>query len=187
MNFLVLYIICWILIVLIVVALSLVIIYGRMIDNCRTSQTLYCYAGDNGYRCDTASEVGGVTLQEQLANINTACNPIDCITLGDPIPSTPGSTKYTVLPFDTGFECGTEPGFSCDPNVDLPSYDLLNFPNDPLIPTGGEITGEDLMTWFCNPNQPATASKITVLNSFTASHPDAYVCKPLVFKGQVNT
>jgi len=183
-----LYIICWLLIVLIVVALSLTIIYGRKIDDCRTSKTLYCYAKqDTGWRCDTSSQVGGITLYDQLTTINSTCNPIDCVTLGDPLPSTPGSTQFTVLPFDSIFECGTNVGFSCDPSTDVTSDNILNFPGDPLIPVNNEITGPTLMSWFCNPLFPATTTKISALNAFTKAHPEAYICRNIVFKGQTVT
>jgi hypothetical protein len=179
-----LYVFAWILIILIVVALSLVIIYGRKIDDCRTSKVLWCYAGENGWRCDGPDGPGTITLQNQLALINTACNPVDCTTLGDVVPSTPGSTKFTVLPFDDVFECGIDIGFPCNPEVDLTSFDLLNFPGDPLIPTGNNITGSDLMSWVCNPLEPLTGAKAAALNAFTSAHSDAYLCQSVSFKGQ---
>lgn len=176
-----LYIICWILIILIVVALSLIIIYGRFIDNCRTSKVLYCYAGENGWRCNGPDGPGTITLQDQLDLINNICNPIDCTSLGDPVPYVPGSTKYTVLPFNDSFDCGIDAGYPCS---DSTSYDLLNYPGDPLVPTDAAITGEDLMSWFCNPNVTLTQTKIDSLNAFTTAHPDSIYCQPVTFKGQ---
>lgn len=182
-----LYIIAWILIILIVVALSVIIICGRKIDDCWSSKVLWCYAGENGWRCNGPDGPGTITLENQLDILNNACNPIDCTSLGDPSPSTPGSTKFTVLPFDDVFECGIEPGFPCSPETDLTSEDLLYFPGDPLIPTNNTITGEDLKKWMCNPNQPITATKAAALNAFTAAHKDAYLCQSVVFKGQIST
>jgi len=183
----ILFIIAWILILLIVVALSLVIIYGRKIDDCRTSKILYCYAGENGWRCDGPEGPGTITLQDQLEFVNFACNPIDCVSLGDPLPSTTGSTQFTVLPFAEAFNCGTDIGFECNPEIDLSSFNLLNFPGNPLIPTGNIITGPDLMKWFCDSNYVLSDQKAAALNNFTAAHPEAYLCQSVTFKGQTVT
>lgn len=175
-----LYVFGWILLCLIIIGAGLIILFGRQIDQCRTSKVLYCYAGDNGWRCDSATTPGAYTLKDQLANMITNCGPIDCTTLGDALPVVPGKTLFSILPFDTNFSCSTVGG-SCDPLTDATSNTVLNFPGDPLTPTNGKITGEDLMSWFCNPNKEATAAKIIALNSYTHAHPDAYLCKKVVF------
>ena len=177
------YAICWFLIILLVVALSLVIIYSRKIENCRTSKVLYCYVGkDNGWRCNSPD--GVVTLHDQLIQISQACNPIDCPTLGDTTPDVPGTTQFTILPLNSDFSCGIATGgYACNPQTDETSNTLLNFPGDPLIPANGtSITGPDIMNWFCNINKPATTSKVAALNEFTSVHSNAYACNTIDFK-----
>ncbi len=181
------YVIAWILILLIIVALSFVIIFGRKIDNCRTSKVLWCYADETtGWRCDGPDGPGTITLHDQLAFINEACNPIACPSLGDPVPTTAANAQFTVLPFDDAFICGTEAGFPCNPSTDLTSNNLINFPNDPLVPINNTITGEQLMEWFCNISEPLSTTKIAALNAFTQAHPEAYICQSVTFKGAVS-
>jgi hypothetical protein len=125
-------------------------------------------------------------LKNQLDDISSKCEPIDCPSLSDTTPSIVGSTKHTILPFDPTLSCTTDPVTGNCPSNSAEVKPLTEIAGDPYtaITNGDPITAANFMAWFCNPNKEITQEKIDALNTFTGKYQTAYACTPVSFQGQ---
>lgn len=179
-----LYIMGWVLIIMIVLAVSLIVYYGKKIDECRTSKTLYCYAGENGWRCDINGDSTNVTtLKSVLDSHKEKCQPIDCPTSEDPTPRVAGETKYTIMPILPSLDCGTNPNDPCD-KTEPAIKALLDLVDDPYtaLDTDSTINKDNLMAWYCNPDKPLTDAKIKAYNNLLTYNKKIHDCNSVRFK-----
>jgi hypothetical protein len=188
------FIICWVLVLIFIIGITLILFYSKRIDQCRTWKVLYCRADQQGWRCtnlDTSNPT--TTLADNIANVQDKTKLVPCPSNQDTPAS--GSTpavyaSYVLAPDPTGVCDTTKPDNllpdGCKSTGVLGV--LRNFPSDPLVvPSNGLVTGQTVFDWFCNANLPAntdTSNKRTAWKNFLALNPDFQLSTPVTFIGQ---
>lgn len=159
-----LYVIGWILILLIVVAVTIVLIYSRKISKCVNNRILFCYASENGWRCDSRNGTQS-TLRNKLDDVAKRCDPVECESLG--------SEGYTIYPVNDNFLI---------PSTNRTLRPLIDFAQDPLKIVGTEVTKKDFLAWACNPTKIMSAGKREIIRTFIESNQEAiHSCNPITF------
>ena len=160
-----LYVIGWILILLIVVAVTIVLIYSRKISKCVNNRILFCYASENnGWKCNSRNGTQ-TTLRNKLDEVAKRCDPVECTSLG--------SERYTIYPVNDNFLI---------PSTNITLRPLTNFASDPLRIVGTEVTKKDFLAWACNPNKIMSVGKREIIRNFIVSNQEAiHSCNPITF------
>jgi hypothetical protein len=192
------YLLGWFFILLIVIAITLILLYSKRIDQCRTWKTLYCRSGQSdGWRCTSLSGPNPtVTLGDTIASVQDTTKLVPCPS-SDDIPAS-GSTpiqyaSYVLAPDPTG-TCDTT---QSDANLSEgckstgPLAALKTFPGNPLvIPTSGIINGQNIFDWYCDSTRVKNAddsAKRAAWIAFTDLNPDFTLSKSVTFLGQQGT
>jgi hypothetical protein len=189
---LILYIVGWVLILIIVIAITVVVYFSTRINQCRTNQILYCYANQtNGWRCtNTSGSTPTTTLADTISAVQNTTQLVPCPSTADKPGPPIVYASYVLAPSATGV-CNTNL-----PDNQLPAgckstgplAALVNFPGDPyVIPPDGLVTAQSIFNWYCNPALPPNADNSTKRAdwmNFIALNPDFQVSQPVTFVGQ---
>lgn len=190
------FILCWVLVLIFIIGVTLILFYSKRIDQCRTWKVLYCRADQQGWRCsnlDTSNPT--TTLADTISNVQNTTKLVPCPSNADTPAS--GSTpavyaSYVLAPDPTGTCDTTKPDSQLPVGCQSATIaTLTNFPGDPLTINSSKIlNGTDLFNWYCNPNKaPASmdSNKRAVWKNFLSLNPNMTISKSVNFIGQQGT
>ena len=190
------FILCWVLVLIFIIGVTLILFYSKRIDQCRTWKVLYCRADQQGWRCsnlDTSNPT--TTLADTISNVQNTTKLVPCPSNADTPAS--GSTpavyaSYVLAPDPTGTCDTTKPDSQLPVGCQSATIaTLTNFPGDPLtIPANNLITGIDLFNWYCNASLPPagqTSDKRAVWMNFIKLNPSFQTSQNVVFLGNQGT
>ena len=190
------FILCWVLVLIFIIGVTLILFYSKRIDQCRTWKVLYCRADQQGWRCsnlDTSNPT--TTLADTISNVQNTTKLVPCPSNADTPAS--GSTpavyaSYVLAPDPTGTCDTTKPDSQLPVGCQSATIaTLTNFPGDPLIiPSSGIINGENIYQWYCNASLPPagqTSDKRLKWMNFIKLNPSFQTSQNVVFLGNQGT
>ena len=190
------FILCWVLVLIFIIGVTLILFYSKRIDQCRTWKVLYCRADQQGWRCsnlDTSNPT--TTLADTISSVQNTTKLVPCPSNADTPAS--GSTpavyaSYVLAPDPTGTCDTTKPDSQLPVGCQSATIaTLTNFPGDPLIiPSSGIINGENIYQWYCNASLPPagqTSDKRLKWMNFIKLNPSFQTSQNVVFLGNQGT